>query len=401
MGPPPIPESGTVGNEPRETKALRAGILARVSGTLGSALPWFSRDAGNHAVLIGFSGGVDSTVLLHLLREATVTRGKAHGPLLIAAHLDHRLRPDSEDQARFAEAVARSLGIEFVSGRRDVARRARRERRSLEEAGRIERFGFFAEIVRERRLSAVVLGHTRTDQAETLLLRLARGSGGLGLGAMAPAREDERGLLIVRPLLSVSRAEVSALARAEGWRCYEDPSNAGQEFARNRIRRRVLPLLRETVNPQAEAALARAAEVLREDEAWLGAEAGRRFAEVAEVLKRGDATEVRIPAADLRGAHPALARRLLREGLRAVRGHLRRIGLVHIEAALRILRTGRGAASLDLPGASLRLERGVVAISGARRRRSSPDGEFPSGGGGPSPPDPEAPFSDPEGRTYL
>jgi tRNA(Ile)-lysidine synthase len=334
-----------------------------VRTSLAAALHWFPDQVGNRSVVLGFSGGVDSTALLHLLGAPGGLLDEAGGPKLLAAHLDHMLRPDSGDQARFARTVATSLGIEIFSARRDVAARARREGRSVEEAGRLARLDFLAEVARENHANTVLLAHTLTDQAETVLLQLTRGAGTRGLGAMAPVRQDPRGLVIVRPLLSVSRAETIELAGEEGWPFYSDPSNECGAFTRNRIRREALPLLRESVNPRAESALARTASLLRDDEEWLHEITSERFREMASVEGCGGSRSVRFGVADLAVAQPALARRLVREGLRVARGDLRRIGAVHIEAVLRLIKARRGGSSLDLPAAVVRLERGVLTIS--------------------------------------
>ena len=360
---------------PVKPRSLRHAVLRTLKEALAAALEWFPGDAGNRSVLVGFSGGVDSTALLHLLTAPGGLAERAGGPVVVAAHLDHRLRPDSGEQARFAGAVAASLKIECVSARRDVSARARRERRSIEEAGRRARLDFFADVAREKGASAVLLGHTLTDQSETLLLQLVRGAGTLGLGAMAPVRSDERGFVIVRPLLSVSRTEIARLVGEEGWPSYPDPSNELEEFTRNRIRRRVLPLLRDSVNPRAEAALGRAASLLRDDEDLLSDVTSRRFSEIADVGKREIGAEVRFGVAELEAAHPALARRLLREALRVARGHLRRIGAVHIEAVLRLVKAGRGGSSLNLPGATVRLERRVLTFSPSENTGGDHDDE--------------------------
>ena len=359
------PDPGVSRQSPPGPRVPAGPVLAAVEKALAAALDWFPQDAGNRSVLVGFSGGMDSTALLHLLGAPGGVRERAGGPLLLAAHLDHRLRPDSGEQARFARTVASSLGIECFSGRHDVRSRARREGRSLEEAGRLARLDFLAEVTREQRAATVLLGHTLTDQAETVLLQLARGAGTLGLGAMAPVRNDERGFVIVRPLLSVSRTDIVQLVTEAGWPFYPDPSNELEGFTRNRIRRRALPLLRDSVNPQAEAALGRTASLLRDDEEWLSELTAERFREVASVVQRGNSTLVRFPAAALGAAHPALARRLVREGLRTVRGDLRRIGAVHIEAVLRLVGAGRGGSSVNLPGALVRLEQRVLTVSPA------------------------------------
>ncbi|CAI8040504.1 tRNA(Ile)-lysidine synthase [Geodia barretti] len=237
--------------------------------------------------------------------------------------------------------------------RRDVGARAKREGRSVEEAGRLERLDFFAEIARERDAGAVLLGHTLTDQAETVLLQLVRGAGTLGLGAMAPIRGDKRGIAIVRPLLSVSRTILVQVVEEEGWPFYADPSNELDEFARNRIRHQVLPLLKDSVNPQVEAALGRTASLLRDDEEWLSEITSRRFTDVADVVRRGRSAEVRFGVAELAAAHPALARRLVREGLRIARGNLRRC----IGAFDNVSITLQQHSSTTLPRSVLRLVR--------------------------------------------
>jgi len=367
MAPQTAPDPGVSQASPPGDTGPRRQVVAAVREALAAALDWFPDDAGNRSVLVGFSGGMDSTALLHVLGGPGGVRERAGGPALLAAHLDHQLRPDSGKQARFARTVASSLGIECVSGRQDVRGRARREGRSIEEAGRLARLDFFAEIARERGATTVLLAHTLTDQAETVLLQLARGAGTLGLGAMAAVRNDERGLVIVRPLLAVSRIEINRLVTGAGWPFYSDPSNELEGFTRNRIRRRALPLLRESVNPQAEAALGRAAALLRDDEEWLSEITSERFREVASVVERGGSTFVRFPAAALREAHPALARRLVRKGLRIARGDLRRIGAVHIEAVLGLVRSGRGGSSVNVPGAVARLEQRVLTVSPAAK----------------------------------
>lgn len=371
MEAPANPDPGVAGKSPSGARGARDRVLRSLRDALDAALDWFPDDAGNRSVVVGFSGGVDSTALLHLLGASGGLCRRTGGPQLLVAHLDHMLRPDSAEQAEFARTVAASLGMDFFSARRDVGARAKREGRSLEEAGRLERLDFFAEIAREREVRAVLLGHTLTDQAETVLLQLVRGAGTLGLGAMAPIRGDERGIAIVRPLLSVSRTMLVQVVEEEGWPFYADPSNELDEFARNRIRHQVLPLLKDSVNPQVEAALGRTASLLREDEEWLSEITSRRFTDVADVVRRGRSAEVRFPIAELAAAHPALARRLVREGLRIARGNLRRVGAVHIEAVLRLVRAGRGGSSLDLPGVVVRLKHRVLTVSPAETTSTS------------------------------
>ena len=352
---------------------VRAALSAAVPDLFppaGAASPADAAPAAGGGIVVGFSGGPDSTVLLHLVHAAAGRRGAPRLPV-VAAHLDHALRPDSAEQARFAGNAARALGVPFVAERRAVAERARRERLSLEAAGRAERLDFLAETARARGAGVVALGHTASDQAETVLLQLVRGAGGLGLAAMPPARDDPRGVRIVRPLLSATRAEVAALAAAEGWPAYADPSNDSSDFTRNRLRREVLPLLRETANPAADRALARTAALLRDDEAFLAAAAASAWREIAAVSVEDGRPVARAPAAGLRELPPALARRLVREALAAVRGHLRRLEYAHIEAVRSLAAAGRGGTACDLPGARVSLDRGVLTFAAAARREGT------------------------------
>lgn len=359
----------TTGRLAEPGRALR-DAAREARAVLARALPGFPGEAG---VLVGFSGGPDSTVLLRLLAEEARRRGERRPGAVVAAHLDHGLQPDSAEAGESAARAARKLGIPCVVGRRDVAALAARRRRSLQEAAREARLRFLGETAAARGLAAVALGHTLSDQAETLLLRLARGAGTAGLGAMRPAgplSEEFAETLLVRPLLRVSRPRIEAILREKKWPFRDDPSNRSPRFARNRVRHGSLARLRAEVNPAADAALGRAADLLRDDEDWMSGEAERVFAALSSrPAPRGP--EVHLPAAGLAGLHPALARRVIRLGLARTRGHLRRIGLVHIEDILEMIRAGRGGASLDLPGARVRLAGGVLRIE-ARRGRASP-----------------------------
>lgn len=253
--------------------------------------------APGDTVLVGLSGGADSVCLTHLLQtEFPELR-------IAACHLNHGLRgAESERDEAFVQAFCVQLGIPCYTGRAPVAELAGAKHCGVEEAGREARYAFFEETA--RRLEAEVSGrvwvataHTQSDQAETVLFRLVRGSAGRGLGGIPPMRGR-----VVRPLLSVSREEVEAYCREAGLSYVTDSTNASEAYARNRIRRQVIPELRQ-VNPAAEEHIARTAGLLREEEEWLAELTATRYA----VLERDGA----LPAAELRSCPAALRRRLL------------------------------------------------------------------------------------------
>lgn len=315
--------------------------------------------------LVAVSGGADSTALLLALEE--LRRTGLLGVELTAAHLDHGLRGEGgAGDARWVERLARDLGFECVMGRASVWETAREARDNLEQAARRARYEFLAGAARACRASAVLSAHTLDDQAETVLLRLLRGSGADGLGGMAPERTLEaRGeVALRRPLLAwARRAETEGYCRERGVEFRSDAMNDDERFARVRVRRQLLPLL-ESFNPRAAETLARAATLLREDSAALE-EIAATLLEEARAKASTEVEEGRAgsaPAASplkveaLRRAAPALRRRALRLWLARARGDLRRLSRAHLLGVERLLEGERGGRVAELPGGD-RVER--------------------------------------------
>jgi len=315
-----------------------------------------------HRVLVAVSGGVDSMVLLHALHELAGPLGLA----LAVGHVHHGLRGEAADadQRLVLEAGAR-LGWPAAAARVDPrALRAggpSRSRPTLQEAARRLRYQALEELAREAGCARIATAHTEDDQAETVLLRLLRGSGPDGLGGIPERSPDGR---VVRPLLGVPRSAIEAFARSRGIAWREDPSNADPAYARSRLRARWLPGLAAEFNPRLLRRLADLAEAQRRDAEWMAAavadEAARRFAEEEGVLSIAREGWQEVPE--------ALARRLVRHAL-ARAGGGRDVSRVHLERALRFLRGGRTGTAIELPG-GLRLacerERFLLEPGGVR-----------------------------------
>ncbi|HXC93899.1 MAG TPA: tRNA lysidine(34) synthetase TilS, partial [Geobacteraceae bacterium] len=287
-------------------------------------------------VVVAFSGGADSTALLDILANLPGF------PLnLVAAHLNHMLRGEESDgDERFVRAAADRYGVQVEISRVDVAALVQERRLSLEEAGREARYGFFRQIAIKHSASAIVLGHHRDDQAETVLMRLVRGAGGSGLSGMRPRSGN-----IVRPLLQLSREDIEAYLRKAGviWR--EDGSNSDTRFIRNRIRHELLPLL-ETFNPGIVQTLSQSAEALAADEEILEGltlPAYERTAESGSVAVRFDLPKLFIEPAPLR-------KRLYRTAVSSVKGDLKRISFIHLADIERLALSRKPNGELNLPG---------------------------------------------------
>ncbi len=234
----------------------------------GMSLPAIS-DAPARPILVGFSGGLDSTVLLHWLCTQSETR--KHG--LRAIHVHHGLHRDADAWAEHCRNVCRALDIELTVVEVSVPRDSGL---GLEAAARQARHRAFAAHLHED--ETLALGHHQDDQAETVLLRLLRASGSEGLAAIRPVRKFGQGSLW-RPLLEIPRSTLLHYAQSQNLHWIEDPSNAEEHIDRNFLRHRVLPLLAERW-PAANAALSRSAALLAEDAELLRAEASVRLAQV-------------------------------------------------------------------------------------------------------------------------
>ncbi len=258
-------------------------------------------------VVAAVSGGSDSVALFFLLRELA-----ASGDLRLAglAHLHHHIRgAAADDDATFCRELAVRAGVPAAVGDADVPMIAKREGLSIEVAGRQARQRFFVEALASLGAERMGVAHTRDDQAETVLLRLVRGAGPAGLAGIAPRRDH-----LVRPLLEIARQELRAYLGAigESWR--EDSTNEDRAIPRNRIRHQILPLLRE-LNPRADAAIARAADILRSD-AELFDELANDAAQ--RLVRTVEAGRVAVDADGLARLPKALARRVALVALETV-----------------------------------------------------------------------------------
>ena len=293
--------------------------------------------ARGSALVVGLSGGADSVALT----DALAALRRRRGLRLVAAHLDHGLRPGSADDAEFCAALCRRLDVPFRRGEADVRARAARERGGLEQAARRERYSFLRRVRDDEKATAIAVAHTRDDQAETLLLRLLRGAGATGLAGMRPRNGD-----LLRPLLAVSREEVLAHLRERGLGWREDPSNADPAHRRNRVRHELLPYLEERFNPAIRAALARTAGLLADEAAHVRQEADEHLAIAAR--QEGDALV--LARAPLAAAPPAVARAVLRQALLRT-GGLAQVGALHVERVLELARAkAPSGRRLPLPG---------------------------------------------------
>jgi tRNA(Ile)-lysidine synthase len=249
-------------------------------------------------VLVAVSGGADSTALLQLL----VRLARSMPMTLHVAHLDHGLRgEESVADRRFVEEMAAGLGVPFTSRVLEPAGRL------SEDQARAHRHRFLGHVAQTVGAQRIATGHTRDDQAETLLLNLLRGAGTRGLAGIPAVRGR-----YVRPLLMASRQDVEGWLREQQILWREDASNEDRSFTRNRVRHELLPLLEQDYRPGIRGRLAATAKLLQDDQDLLTRLAGEHYRRLVEPCPDGMALD----APGLRALPPALSRRLLRRAYR-------------------------------------------------------------------------------------
>lgn len=303
-------------------------------------------------IIVAVSGGADSTALLLSLGEL-VERRKLSLNILVA-HLDHGLRKSSKQDSRWVSKLAGQLGVLSISGRVSVTQLATSgEFKNIEEVARKARYEFLERTAKRKRASCVLTAHTMDDQAETVLLRLMRGSSTPGLSAMERVRpiQETSSILLVRPLLWARRQQTEGYCEARNTLYLTDEMNEDESLARVRVRRKLIPLMR-TFNNKVVEALARTANLMREDGIVLS-EAGNALLQQAILadnsFTNGSASEARPKISVLAEAPPSLRRQAIWLWISGARGDSRRLEMVHILAIEALLKSNGNGRTVELP----------------------------------------------------
>jgi tRNA(Ile)-lysidine synthase len=282
-------------------------------------------------VLVGYSGGADSTCLLHLLHSAGVD--------VVAGHLHHGQRAEADEEQRKCEEFCDQLGVPFATGRADIPAMSEDLKIGYEEAGRKARYSFFQQAAFRLSCPLIATAHTRTDHIETILLHLTRGSGLAGLAGI-PIKRDS----IIRPLLAFPREQTRAYCEERDFWFHDDPANEDLSFSRARVRHRIVPEL-QAINPAAEEAIARLAELADEEDRFLNGMAAAALEQTESGLNGAlsfltQDCEAAFDRGKLGTLPPVLFRRAIRLAVQALGASLERDHLAKIELGVSSLPNG-------------------------------------------------------------
>jgi tRNA(Ile)-lysidine synthase len=292
---------------------------------------------GDH-VLVAVSGGADSTALLICLHKfASVF------PLsLTAAHLNHRIRgAEADEDQEFVSRMCADRGIPFVSEQIEVKQEAAKAKQNLEEYARTARYDFLRRVADRVKAHKIAVGHNLSDQAETALFRIIRGSGLEGLSSIYPVVDG----IVIRPLLECARDSIRQYLKDLNVPFREDSSNTDLRHARNRIRRELMPYLEKSFNPRLAPILAREACLTRETWSFIESLAVEACQNIHSRIENG----LLLKIDGLLKLHPALQKQVLRQALKELLGSLRGIGSVHIQSILSLCTTGQSGDRMPIP----------------------------------------------------
>ena len=290
-------------------------------------------------VLIAVSGGSDSLGLLYILNSLK----KQLNFSIHIAHLDHMLRRDSHKDKIFVEKVAKKLDLPLTASAINV--RALLRKSSQEEVARNVRFSFLFKVARQAGVDKIALGHTLDDQAETVLMRILRGSGLQGLSGIFPKRTIDQ-FVIVRPLIELSRREIQKFLKKRKIKYRTDHTNQENIYFRNRIRNRLLPLLEKDYNPNIKQCLANMAQSIALDYGYLLKLSRKAFLKTVKSISKH---RIDYKLHNFLRLNNASQRMILRLGIISIKGNLRKISYKHINEIEALVYNRPRGSIVDLP----------------------------------------------------
>ncbi len=311
---------------------------------------------GDH-IVVGVSGGPDSVCLLHILRTLSAELNLK----LTAVHINHKMRPlEADKDQQFTEMFCKELGIICRSFTFDVPTLAQKRGLTSEEAGREVRYQAFNQVKDEVHANKIAVAQNMNDQAETLLMRLLRGTGIDGLSGIDYIREQT----IIRPLLDFSREDIETYCLDNGLKPRIDQTNLLPIYTRNKIRLELIPYMRTNYNDNIVQGLSRLSNIAREDKDYIYQTVNRLISESALSIcddhGTGEIKKITLPCSVINAEHPAIGKRIILK-LFGTLGLVQDIQSIHLANALKLIKTGETSFSTDFPGGySLRISYGMV-----------------------------------------
>lgn len=292
-------------------------------------------------VILGFSGGKDSTTLLYLLKRLK----KDINFQIIAAYLNHNIRTDSEQEEIYIKKKCEQLEVELITESVNIRDLSKKKKINLEAAGSVARYDFFNKLSKMYKMPLIATAHSKSDLTETFIMKLFRGSGTFGLSSVYETKEPN----IIRPLLIFTQEEILSFLKRNKIEFFKDKSNENSLFLRNKIRNIAIPELKK-IDPKIDEHIYKASSILKLETDY--------FKNISvSILNKNLILEKILPSSSIFREHPALQNHLIREYIRIVKGDLFNISFKHIE----LFRQKAGNnKNISLPGIDIVVKKGFI-----------------------------------------
>ena len=288
-------------------------------------------------ILVAVSGGPDSVALLLVLLELMNDFNLS----LYVAHVNHKLRgKESDKDQEFVRKLASDLKLKFFTRSFQVKKEAQKLKLSVEECARKKRYGYLNSLADKLKAQKIALGHNFNDQAETVLIRLIRGSGSLGLSGIPPVKSR-----IIRPLIEMKREEIETFLKQKKIPFRIDSSNLRTDYLRNKVRLKLLPILKKGYNPKIEEVLNRTAFILRSEERYINQKALKAY---SRVILREQNDKIILDSRRFLGYDDSIKRFMIRNCVKKLKGDLMELTYDKVESLLNLMQQGKSGKSVDL-----------------------------------------------------
>lgn len=308
-------------------------------------------------IIVALSGGPDSMCLLHILH----TLRKRFDLRIYAAHINHMLRGNESDtDEKVCREYCESLNIDFYSRAVDIEKMAKEQGISTEMAGRDARYSFFEELVEKLGAQKVAVAHNENDQAETVLMRLMRGTGIEGLVGIKPVRDEK----FIRPIINITRTEIENYCQINKLPARIDKTNFEPIYARNKVRLELIPYIEENFNSDIISTLNRMCELIKRDEEYIQENVTKFFEKVCDI-----SDEKVIIYNDAFNLHPAILSRIIRKALLIFKGDINNIQSIHIDNVIKIQKAETGKFTIVPKGIVITNVYGNVEITKQQKNK--------------------------------
>lgn len=309
-------------------------------------------------IIVALSGGPDSICLLHVLHSLK----EKYDLTIYAAHVNHMLRGNESDtDEKVCREYCESLGIKFFSQSVDIEKMASEQGISTEMAGRDARYSFFEELMDKVGAQKVAVAHNQNDQAETVLMRLMRGTGIEGLVGIKPVRDK----IFIRPIINVTRAEIEKYCKVNKLPARIDKTNYEPIYSRNKVRLELIPYIEKNFNSDIITTLSRMCELIKRDEEFIQENVTKFFEKVCDI-----SDEKVIIYNDAFNLHPAVISRIIRKALLIFKGDINNIQSIHIDNVIKIQKSETGKFTVVPKGILITNVYGNIEITRQQKNKS-------------------------------